>query len=227
MRGAFITRLANDLSISIKEVMVAARHNTASASATYQRSNVESGSNRIMALMKMCNPSTGGVPNSVEPDATVGKSANEEDENFNDGSEDLAALNDMCEKTWGKNPPVVDSPVVVALKEKAGISTAHRYDNSFSPPVQSVAVKSHSSPTHDEDSRSSFCGSQQQQGVRDNFKQTFSEFTQNELTKLEKEIVVLKNSPEHKFLPLREAVPSTSTAAATKSSSYHHSSLQP
>ena len=157
MRGAFITRLANDLSISLKEVMVAACHNTASASATYQRSSVESGSNRIVALMKMCQSSE---PNCAAADATDGKIVEDEKVKADDVS-NLTAVNEMCEKTWGKNPPVVDSPTVVALKKKAGISSsitaAHKYDDSFSPPVPPVVKQNHATSPH---SKNSLDGSQ-------------------------------------------------------------------
>lgn len=52
LRGMLITNLANNPAVSLKEVMFAARHKTAAASATYQKNSSVSESNRVVALIQ-------------------------------------------------------------------------------------------------------------------------------------------------------------------------------
>ena len=56
LRSAFITKLANDPSVSISETMAAARHNSVSASMNYQLADGVSETNRLVAIgqLKSC-----------------------------------------------------------------------------------------------------------------------------------------------------------------------------
>lgn len=77
LRSANITMLANDPSVSIKETMVAARHNSVSASMNYQRVDGISEGNRLRALgvkiptREECSPAVLDKKMPAKPDVTA------------------------------------------------------------------------------------------------------------------------------------------------------------
>ena len=173
MRATLITRLANNLSVSTSKVMNAARHCTATASATYQQAGKESERNWIAALLWAVDVAR------ISKDTIVVSKPNQRRRNFSFAQMCADTDEEVCSDVEDdrKMPalPVgsllVPPPAPLQVNNTLPEIPLLKIDTTVSPPSACVSI---------------FSG--QEEAVQASNTKQFSIFTQNELVSLKSEL---------------------------------------
>ena len=175
MRSAFITRLTNDPSVSLKEVMRAAYHTSATASAIYMKHGNESESNRVSALLQ------GPVSGPVQDTSPAVKKPS------------------VFQKLLTEDVSPEGKGVVTSGPRHSPVHVLE--PSSASPISQSHFAVIQTPPDHSVSAMASLSGPETiNESVPTN---PYSVHTQYELEQHEREIVVLDNSPDKKIKKIR------------------------